>query len=48
MKISQEVREYAKTSNEKIELLDIEEIEMGLKQKSEEFKEQGSKIYQEV
>ena len=48
MKISQEVRDYAKTSNEKIELLDIEEIEMGLKQKSEEFKEQGSKIYQEV
>ena len=48
MKISQEVREYAKTSNEKIELLDIEEIEKGLNQKSEEFKEQGSKIYREV
>ena len=48
MKISQEVREYAKTSNEKIDLLDIEEIEKGLKQKSEEFKEQGSKIYREV
>ena len=48
MKISQEVREYAKTSNEKIELLDIEGIEKGLKQKSEEFKEQGSKIYREV
>ena len=48
MKISQEVREYAKTSNEKIELLDIEEIEKGLKQKSEEFKQQGSKIYREV
>ena len=48
MKISQEVREYAKTSNEKIELLEIEEIEKGLKQKSEEFIEQGSKIYREV
>ena len=48
MKISQEVREYAKTSNEKIELLDIEGIEKGLKQKSKEFKEQGSKIYREV
>ena len=48
MKISQEVREYAKTSNERIELLDIEGIEKGLKQKSEEFKEQGSKIYREV
>ena len=48
MKISQEVREYAKTSNEKIELLDLEEIEKGLKQKSEEFKDQGSKIYREV
>ena len=48
MKISQEVREYAKTSNEKIELLDLEEIEKGLNQKSEEFKEQGSKIYREV
>ena len=48
MKISQEVREYAKTSNEKIELLDIEGIEKGLKQKSEEFIEQGSKIYREI
>ena len=48
MKITQEVREYAKTSNEKIELLDMDEIEKGLKQKSEEFKEQGSKIYREV
>ena len=48
MKITQEVREYAKTSNEKIELLDMDEIEKGLKQKSEEFKEQGSKIYKEV
>ena len=48
MKISQDVREYAKTGNKKIDLLDIEEIEKGLKQKSEEFKEQGSEIYREV
>ncbi len=48
MKISQEVREYAKNEDEKIELLDIDEIEKGLKQKSEEFKQQGSKIYHEV
>ncbi len=48
MKISQEVREYAKNNDEKIELLDIDDIEEGLKQKSEEFKQQGSKIYHEV
>ena len=48
MKITQEVREYAKTNTEKIDLVDIEEIEKGLKQKSKEFKEQGSKIYREI
>ena len=48
MKITQEVREYAKNNTEKIDLVDIEEIEKGLKQKSKEFKEQGSKIYREI
>ena len=48
MKITQEVREYAKNNTEKINIVDIEEIEKGLKQKSKEFKEQGSKIYREI
>ena len=48
MKISQEVREYAKNDSEKIDAMNIEQIETGLKQKSEEFKAQGSKIYTEV
>ena len=48
MKISQEVREYAKNDLDKIELVDIKEIEEGFKQKSKEFKEQGSKIYRKV
>ena len=48
MKITQEVREYAKNNTEKINIVDIEEIEKGLKQKSKEFKEQGSKIYRET
>ena len=48
MKITQEVTEYAKNNTEKIDLVDIEEIEKGLKQKSKEFKEQGSKIYREI
>lgn len=48
MKITQEVREYAKNNTEKINIVDVEEIEKGLKQKSKEFKEQGSKIYSEI
>ena len=48
MKITQEVREYAKNNTEQINIVDIEEIEKGLKQKSKEFKEQGSKIYREI
>ena len=48
MKISQEVREYAKNDSEKIDAMNIEQIETGLKQKSEEFKAQGSKINKEV
>ncbi len=37
-----------KNNTEKINIVDIEEIEKGLKQKSKEFKEQGSKIYREI
>ena len=48
MKITQEVREYAKNDSEKIEAMNIVEIEEGFKQKSEEFKAQGAKIYKEV
>ncbi len=47
MKISQEVREYAK-STEKIDALNLDEIEEGMKEKSEEFLEQGSKIYKQI
>ena len=42
------VIEYAKNDLDKIELVDIKEIEEGFKQKSKEFKEQGSKIYRKV
>ncbi|GIS74782.1 MAG: hypothetical protein CM1200mP12_05010 [Gammaproteobacteria bacterium] len=45
MKITQEFREYAKNNTEKIDLVDIEEIEKGLKQKSKEFKERGFPRY---
>ena len=37
-----------KITLKKIDLVDIEEIEKGLKQKSKEFKEQGSRIYREI
>ena len=47
-KNTQEVREYAKNDSEKIDAMNIEEIKTGLKQKSEEFKAQGSKIYKGV
>jgi phosphomethylpyrimidine synthase len=41
MKISDEVREYAKKNG-----LDSQEaIEIGMKNKSEEFKEKGGEIY---
>jgi len=48
MKITQEVREYAKNNNQLVETLSIEDIEKGLNEKSKEFKKQGSKIYKQV
>tara|TARA_X000000368_G_scaffold128591_2_gene101092 strand:- start:2661 stop:4541 length:1881 start_codon:yes stop_codon:yes gene_type:complete len=47
MKISQEVRDYAK-NEERIKTLNLDEIEEGMKEKSEEFKEQGSKLYKQI
>tara|TARA_Y100001970_G_scaffold266394_1_gene354991 strand:- start:5525 stop:7408 length:1884 start_codon:yes stop_codon:yes gene_type:complete len=47
MKISQEVREYAK-ENEKIDIIDLDEIESGMKEKAKEFTKQGSKIYKPI
>ena len=48
MKITQEVREYAKNKNQIVESINLEEIEKGLNEKSKEFKDQGSKIYKRV
>jgi len=48
MKITQEVREYAKNNNQLVETLSIEDIKKGLNEKSKEFKDQGSKIYKQV
>jgi len=45
MKISQEVRDHAKAQND-VTGLSTEEIKAGLAAKSEEFKQQGSEIYQ--
>ena len=45
MKISQEVRDHARAQNE-VTGLSTAEIKAGLAAKSEEFKEQGSEIYQ--
>ena len=47
MKISQEVRDYAK-NEERIKTLILDEIEEGMKEKSEEFKQQGSKLYKQI
>ena len=47
MKISQEVRDYAK-NEERIKTLNLDEIEEGMKEKSEEFKKQGSKLYKQI
>ena len=47
MKISQEVRDYAK-NEERIKTLNLDEIEEGMKEKSEEFKQQGSKLYKQI
>ena len=47
MKISQEVRDQARGQNEVTDLT-AEEIQAGLDRKSEEFRESGSKIYQEI
>ncbi len=47
MKISQEVRDYAK-NEERIKTLNLDEIEEGMKEKSEEFKNQGSKLYKQI
>lgn len=48
MKITQEVREYAKKNNQLVETLSLEDIKKGLNEKSKEFKDQGSKIYKQV
>ncbi len=45
MKISQEVREYA--ANNRIEAVEIA-VEQGMQEKSQEFLQQGSEIYQKV
>jgi len=47
MKISQEVRDQARQQNE-VTGLTAEEIQTGLDAKSREFRESGSKIYQEI
>ena len=47
MKISQEVRDHARAQNDVTDLLP-DKIRAGLAQKSKEFKEQGSEIYQKI
>jgi phosphomethylpyrimidine synthase len=44
MKITQDVREYAA----KVGVTDQAALEAGMKEKAEEFKKSGGKIYQEV
>ncbi|MDN5517543.1 MAG: phosphomethylpyrimidine synthase ThiC, partial [Pseudomonas sp.] len=45
MKITQEVREYAK--EQRIDAVDLD-AEQGMQAKAEEFKAQGSQLYQRV
>ena len=45
MKITQDVRDYAEQN--KIDNVDVA-MEAGLKEKAEEFKEKGSKIYHNI
>jgi phosphomethylpyrimidine synthase len=44
MKITQDVRDYAKEQGVQVEVALTE----GMKKKAEEFKQKGSEIYQEV
>ncbi|RQW61415.1 phosphomethylpyrimidine synthase ThiC [Vibrio viridaestus] len=45
MKISQEVRDYAKNNPNGIEITLLEDPQEGMRQKSEQFKQQGSELY---
>ena len=47
MKISQEVRDHARAQNDVTDMTP-DEIQAGLEQKSKEFKEKGSEIYQKI
>ncbi len=47
MKISQEVRDHARAQNDVTELSQSD-IQAGMEQKSQEFKEKGSEIYQKI